>query len=361
MQRNFKIAVVAVIVIGLAVAGYFLIPKRPQQVQKPPIRIAFNTWIGYSSFYIAEEKGFFKNRGITVETKVIDPLAEKNAAMIRGDLDGMGGTIDSAVISAASGVKAKVVYMFDRSKGTDGILAIDSIKSIQDLKGKSVAVEEGFVGHFFLLYMLDKYGLSPSDVRIIPMTTDQAGAAFVAGKVDVAVTWEPYLSTAKQRKGSHVLVSSKELEPILADTLLISDSVLDSRSEDVKALVLSLQEANDYWLAHPDESNELVAKRWNMKTDDVKGIMSTDELYSADNELKQFGAPGQKGELHRYLSKCAELWLKAGVIKNAIDTDALINKSAIEELYRQRGLMSQGRIQRRPSNRPTERFALKAA
>jgi len=50
--------------------------------------------------------------------------------------------------------------------------------------------------------------MSPSDVKIVPMTTDAAGAAFVAGQIDVAVTWEPYLSTAKQRKGAHVLVSS---------------------------------------------------------------------------------------------------------------------------------------------------------
>jgi len=303
--------------------------------QKSPIRIAFNTWIGYSSFYLAEDKGFFSNRGITVETKVIDPLAEKNAAMVRGDIDGMGGTIDSAVISAASGVKGKVVYMFDRSNGTDGILAIDSIKRVQDLKGKSVAVEEGFVGHFFLLYILDKNGMSPSDVKIIPMTTDQAGAAFVAGKVDVAVTWEPYLSTAKERKGSHVLVSSKELEPILADTLFLSDSFIASRPDDVKALVSALQEGNDYWLAHPDESNDIVAKRWNMKTEEVKSIMTTDELYTVDNQRRQFGT-GEKGQLYEYVRKAAELWFKTGVIKNPVDADSLIDGFAVQELLRHR-------------------------
>ena len=93
--------------------------------------------------------------GIDVMTEVIDPLAEKNAAMLRGDLDGMGGTIDSAVISAASGVDGVIVFMFDRSNGTDGILVTEEVQSVQGLQGKRVALEEGFVGHFFLLYVLE--------------------------------------------------------------------------------------------------------------------------------------------------------------------------------------------------------------
>lgn len=301
-------------------------------VQKPSIRIAFNTWIGYSSFYIAEEKGIFKKHGITVETKIIDPLAEKNAALIRRDLDGMGGTIDSAVVSAASGVKGRVVFMFDRSNGTDGILATEGIKTIADLKGKSVAAEEGFVGHFFLLYMLDKNGMSPSDVKLVPMTTDAAGAAFVAGKVDVACTWEPYLSTAKKRAGAHVLVSSAQIEPILADTLFMSDSFLASRRDDVIKLVSALQEANNYWIAHTNECNDLVARRWKMKRDEVDGIMQTDELYSTQHQRRQFGVDGKEGDLRRYMGKCAELWFKAGVIKEKVNVDELIDDFAVKDL-----------------------------
>jgi NitT/TauT family transport system substrate-binding protein len=137
MKRGVVVGmVVLLMLVGLGCFGFVFAEVGAKQ--KAPIRIAFNTWIGYSSFYIAEEKGFFKKRGIAVETKVIDPLAEKNAAMIRGDLDGMGGTIDSAVISATSGVKGKVVFMFDRSNGTDGILVTEEVKTVKDLKGVSV-------------------------------------------------------------------------------------------------------------------------------------------------------------------------------------------------------------------------------
>ena len=302
-------------------------------VQPPePITIAFNTWIGYSSFYIAEEKGFFSKRGLNVETKVIDPLAEKNAALIRGDLDGMGGTIDSAVVSAASGVKGKVVFMFDRSNGTDGILVTSDVKSLEDLKGKKVAAEEGFVGHFFLLYMLDQKGIEPSEITITPMTTDAAGAAFVSGSVDAAVTWEPYLSTAKEREGAHVLVSSAEIEPILADTLFMSDTFISSHREDVNALVAALQEANNYWISHPDECSQIVAKRWKMELPEVNDMMTTVELYSSELQERQFGVKGGSGDLHKYMTKAAELWLKAGVIEKPVDVEQLIDGSSVQAL-----------------------------
>ena len=301
-------------------------------VSKAPLKIAFNTWIGYSAFYIAEEQGFFEKRKINVETTVIDPLSEKNAAMLRGDLDGMGGTIDSAVISASAGVKGKVVWMFDRSNGTDGILVSEDIKSVKDLKGKSVAVEEGFVGHFFLLYFLKENSMNASDINIIPMTTDNAGAAFVAGKVDVAVTWEPYLSTAMKRSGARILVSSKQLEPILADTLFISDTVINKRPNDIQALVDSLQEANNYWIEHMSDVNKFIAEKWKMDITDINGIMATDELYSTNHNYKQFGKLGGTGDLYNYIDKCAELWLEAGVINEQIDGKALIDPKFVNNI-----------------------------
>lgn len=325
-----SIGVVAILVI--AAVGYVVWSGSGPAPSSEPITIAFNTWIGYSSFYIAEEKGFFAERGLTVETRVIDPLAEKNAALIRGDIQGMGGTIDSAVVSAASGVNGKVVFMFDRSNGTDGILVTDDVKELADLKGKKVALEEGFVGHFFLLYMLDKNGIDPSQVAITPMTTDAAGAAFVSGSVDAAVTWEPYLSTAKKREGAHVLVSSKEVEPILADTLFMSDTFVESHQKEVDALVAALQEANNYWIAHPKECNEIVARRWNMELAEVEDIMTTVELYSTEHQRKQFGPAGGKGELNGYMAKAAELWLKAGVIDKQVDTDKYIDGRSVQAL-----------------------------
>lgn len=335
-MRRLWIFVVLFVVVAVGIGILYVIVTDKSTGDGKPIRIAFNTWIGYSSFYIAEEKGFFDRRGIVVSTEIIDPLAEKNAAMIRGDIDGMGGTIDSAIISAASGVPGTIVFMFDRSNGTDGILVTEDVQSIADLRGKRVAVEEGFVGHFFLLYVLEQHGLGPDDIELVPMTTDLAGAAFAAGQVDVAVTWEPYLSTAKVREGARVLISSAELEPILADTLFLSDDFIRTRPDDIRKLVAALLEANEYWLANEDECNAIVARSWQMDIKEVQEIMTTDELYGRVQQREQFGAnASETGALLAYLKKCASLWKRAGVIEKAIDGEQLVDpqfvRAALDE------------------------------
>ncbi|RYD03002.1 hypothetical protein N752_21570 [Desulforamulus aquiferis] len=79
----------------------------------------------------------------------------------------------------------------DTSYGADGILAKQDIKTLEDLKGRSVALDVGTTSHFFLLSCLQKVGLSDKDITITPMgSSGDAGQAFVAGKIDAAVTWE---------------------------------------------------------------------------------------------------------------------------------------------------------------------------
>lgn len=296
---------------------------QPESSTAKPIRIAFNTWIGYSSFYIAQKEGIFEKYHLQVVTSIIDPLAEKNAGILRGDLDGMGGTIDSAVISAANGIKASIIMMFDRSNGTDGILVTKNIKSINDLQGKSIAAEEGFVGHFFLLYILDKAGIGPGSIKLIPMTTDDAGTAFAAGRVDAAVTWEPLLTTARTRPGSHVLVSSAELEPILADTLFLSEEFLNTRQEDAINLVRALMEANAMWKKEQSKYLPFVSEQWTLKPDDIEDTMRTVELYDCGDQIRLFGTSGT-GKLSEFVAKANSLWSKSAVIKAPIDTSYLV-------------------------------------
>lgn len=333
LKRRVLTSILAIGAIAIITGVAIVLLTTPHSAPTKTIKIAFNTWIGYSSFYIAEKEGLFGKYGLKIETAVIDPLAEKNAGMLRGDLDGMGGTIDSSVISATNGLSAAIVMMFDRSNGTDGILVTDDVKSVKDLAGKSIAVEEGFVGHFFLLYVLDKAGVELSSVRIIPMSTDEAGTAFAAGKVDVAVTWEPLLSTAKSRPGSRVLVSSADVEPILADTLFLSRKIIQERPVDVKNLVLALMEANSMWKKDQGKYLPFIAEKWQLKPDEITTTMQTVQLYDCSDQLRLFG-PDHEGPLYEYVTKASNLWLKSGVTKLAPGASTLVEPRFVREACR---------------------------
>ena len=60
----------------------------------------------------------------------------------------------------------KAVAALDDSHGGDGVLVGKDVKSLQELKGKAVAVNEGSTSQFWLSYLLKKHGMSMSDITV---------------------------------------------------------------------------------------------------------------------------------------------------------------------------------------------------
>lgn len=66
-----------------------------------------------------------------------------------------------------------------------------SIKTLKDLKGKSVGVPFGSSAHGFLLNAVQSVGLSPSSVKFVNLVPAALQAAFNGGKVDAIAIWNP--------------------------------------------------------------------------------------------------------------------------------------------------------------------------
>jgi NitT/TauT family transport system substrate-binding protein len=165
-----------------------------------PIKLGMSTWLGYAPLYLAKEKGFFQKQGVDVEVVVIESPSDRRAAFAADKIQGMATTVDTHVMTAAAEnpIPVKQVLALDDSHGGDGMVAKKEIKTIKDLKGKTVAAQLGAgASYFWLNYVLSQNGMKLADLKAIDMKAGDAGSAFVAGKVDAAVTWEPWLSRAK--------------------------------------------------------------------------------------------------------------------------------------------------------------------
>src|SRR5207248_702693 len=121
--------------------------------------------------------------------------------------------LDNVIIAQSNGLAMVVVGESDFSYGGDGIIATKNIKSIADLKGKRVACPEGLPSHFFLLHLLKQNNLGPKDIELVPADDGgQAATMFASGRVDAAVTWDPWISQAdKKTEGKgHVLITTRD-------------------------------------------------------------------------------------------------------------------------------------------------------
>lgn len=295
-----------------------------------PIKLGMSTWIGYAPLYLAKEKGFFQKRGIEVEVVVIESPADRRAAFAGDKIQGMATTVDTHVMTAAAEnpIAVKQVLALDDSNGGDGIVAKKEIKTIKDLKGKTVAAQLGAgASYFWLNYVLSQNGMKFSDIKAVDMKAGDAGAAFVAGKVDAAVTWEPWLSRAKDTPFGSVLLASDKTPGIIVDSLAFKPDFLKKRGEDVKKIVAGWNEAVQFAAANPKEADAIMAKFTNQKPEEFTKEKSGVRFYGDKENKEYFGTSQKPGLLYTVTQRAADLWFDLKFIKTKPKAADLIDGS----------------------------------
>lgn len=324
MRNKIIIAVAAIAVIAGVLVWRSTSNTSGDLNPKKPFKVAFNTWIGYSPLLLAKEKGFLKENGVDVEISMLEGVGEKNSALIKGTVDAVGHTADSAVVSAASGVDGEIVFVFDQSWGADGIVTKKTVNSIKDLRGMKVALEPGFTGHFFFLSLLRDEGMTASDVQVVPMETGAAGSTFVAGGVQAAVTWQPWLGKAKALPDAHVLVSSADKPGRIIDILYMNRKVVDQRHDEVVGMIRAMGKATDWYFQNKVEGDAIMAKFWKLSPQEQADTVSGMKFMTLGTNKEFFGTTTAPGQLYTTTQAAADLWLQANVIKTPVEARKLV-------------------------------------
>lgn len=130
------------------------------------------------------------------------------------------GSIDIArtgdtppVIAQAAGVPLVYVGGSDPKDKSSAILVKKNspIKSVKDLKGKTVALAKSSSAHYLVVKALEKAGLSWGDIKPAYLSPADARAAFEQGSVDAWGIWDPYYAIAQSQANARVLVDSQQL------------------------------------------------------------------------------------------------------------------------------------------------------
>lgn len=245
-----------------ALLGLTLGISQAQAADGKPLRMGTEPWLGYGQWYVAAAKGIFAAQGLT-NVKIVNFTEDKdlNAALASGQLDVANVATHTAMVMAASGLPIKIVMLLDFSLKADAILADKDIASIAALKGKKVAFEQGTTSDILLNYALHANGMTISDVNVVPMPAADAGTALIAGRVPVAVTYEPYISAALAHGPDVKVLYTAGTDPgLISDVLVVRDDVIKTRPDAVKALVASWAAALTDYKANTTADRAIIAK-----------------------------------------------------------------------------------------------------
>ena len=325
-----RASIIAGAVLGLTVGGLTV----GGSASAEPLKLAHSTWVGYGPLYIAKDKGFFDEEGLEVELIVMEDPKLRFAALAAGQIDVAVTTVDTLLNYLSDRQAYRYLFALDDSKGGDGIVADKEIQTIADLKGKSVAYAEGSVSQFYLGVLLKQAGLSLEDVETANMTAGDAGAAFVAERVDAAVTWEPWLTRGKQSEHGHLLVDSSTSPGLITDVAVATPEKLEARAADLKALYRAWVKAVEFQKTNAKEADEIMARGVGGWLEDPAVFAETRAgiVYYDDAMNKSFmGTAGVPGGIGATIANAEELGRETGLFQHDVAPADLIAFEIVNE------------------------------
>ncbi|EKQ53435.1 MULTISPECIES: ABC transporter substrate-binding protein [unclassified Clostridium] len=265
------------------------------------IKIGVSEYPGWMPWYIAQGEDFFKKNGVDVELVWFPVYSDSIQAFNSGNLDMLAVALSDTIAPYLKGTDFKIVLSNDNSAGADALVAKPEYSNIKDLKGKTVATEFGTIEHFFLLKALEKEGMKESDINLVNMSVDDAGAALISGSVDAAALWEPATGLAKAR-GNKVLYSSEETPGLIPNLLIAKGDMIKNNPDQVEAVVNSYFDSLNFYSKNPDKSLAYMAKQCGISSEEMAGSMSGSKLFSINDNIE---AMTQKAENMKYIPYAA--------------------------------------------------------
>ena len=199
------------------------------------VRIAVSSKsLGFLDTWAAKECGFFRKHGIDAEIIAMRPPLTIGAIQA-GEIDYAWG---ASTISrgAISGAPVRIVSLALRSS-FHTLVARPHIKTITDLKGKTIAVTIGAADDFVARHLLRRGGVDPRDVAFVNMGgSDTRFPALVTGQIDATPISLPFFVVAK-RQGFNLLGTASDVIDMATVGIGTSTKKIQQEREQVKKLV----------------------------------------------------------------------------------------------------------------------------
>ncbi len=254
------------------------IPSKPEP---GVIRMGIEPWIGYGPWYIAQKEGYFKKLGLNVKIVNFNTDAQREAAFASGNTDVTNMPTHTALRFEQQNIPGRMVLLEDESLTADAVIAQPPFTSIKSLKGHKVAYEQGTTSDILIHYALAANGMKPSDIQIVPINASDAGSAAAAGRVQAAVTYEPYISAVlAQHKGFKRIYVAGVDPGLVSDVLVASTNLLNNKPGQVLALMKAWGMAMDFYNSHRAQAQAIIAKADGASVSSLKTSFSGVKLYT---------------------------------------------------------------------------------
>lgn len=292
------------------------------------LRVGHDLWIGFSGVFLAQELGYFRDLGLDVDLRGFPGPGDSIPPLLAGHLDVSLTTLHNlALIAGVDDAPIAAIYFLDASHGADAIVAGTDVSDLADLRGRDIAVTLNEANHMLLILALESVGLSERDVNLVNMSADDAGAAFLAGRVDAAVTWEPWVSRAKSGGEGRVIFSTRDAPDTIINTVSVRRDNLDQRPEALGRFLQGVDQGVAFLRSDTEAAIPIIARWLEADPADIQGMLEDDEIYGLDENRTLFG--NGDGPAVQALERVIEFLVERDLVTKRPEAESLLDDRLI--------------------------------
>ena len=240
-------------------------PAGTTEYEPATVRVAYMPNLGSAgSLFVGIEQGYFEEVGLTVETFEFQGGPAEIAAMASGDIDisQIGHGAHSLCIQG----QAKIFQMDHTTSLSDVVVGnkAKGIETVEDLKGKTVAVSSGTSSEIILQQALAAAGMTMDDINTVEMTVDGMTTAMISGQIDACASSSPNTVTLQNALGDNYVNLGCNADfldsAIFPSSYICTPEYAEANHDILVRFAQALNKAHDWRAEHPEEMAVLLAK-----------------------------------------------------------------------------------------------------
>lgn len=311
------------------------------------VRFALNVWAGWAPIIFAN--GGLKagkvwttphGKSFKVDLVLIDDPVAMRDAYAAGKVHIGWATLDMLPLFLEelrkdSRLMPRVYQQVDWSNGGDGIVA-RGVNSINELRGKTIALAQNSPSEFFLLNALINAGIQPQEVSY-KYTGDafQAATAFNNEKsIAACVSWAPDIYNLAKVKGNKLIVSTATANKLIADVWFARADFAKDKPEIVEGIARGIFDAMEALKSQENKQkvSALMGKAYNIPPAEAMNMLGDAHSTNYAENREFFLNQNNPTNFERTWDTAYYLYKRRGKVTEQTPFDQIADFSVIQKL-----------------------------
>ena len=265
-----------------------------QHVSSPPeavtIRVAYAPVVLNLPSYLAQDRGMFTAKHLSVEFKLFNSANDMINAAVAGQVDAVTGVSLVPILNLEAQYPGRF-RVFLHSKMTDSgpydgivVKADSAIKSISDLPGHKVGIFPGTTALNLIKAFLKKHSVSTDGIEFVQLPPPSHLSALESGAVDALLAYEPTLTTSLSKGNRRIFGSIYVdlLSPSPISASVVSRDFEKKYPEAAEAFISVIDEAVRAIRASPQEARPSLANYTKLPPDVIPKVNLVEDVLSTE-------------------------------------------------------------------------------